>query len=137
MFKHKCSRYDNLIIYSEISMLFTQPQVLCHHKLTKIQYPYSMKTSGLNMCIRTGNIPHRGTENSSSRDYSGSSSISVSKILDCTQQSFMGVAEELFRSVFHTKGPRTIFLIQSCEIECKSAIRSGLITSDNLDHIPS
>jgi hypothetical protein len=136
--KHTCSKYDNLLIYSEIPMLLsTHHQVLSHHMPVKILYPYPMKTSGLNMCIGTGNIPHRGTESSSTRDYSGSSSISVSKILDCTQQPFMVVAEELFRSVLHMTAPWTNFSIQSGEGVRTLDIRSALNTSDNLNHKPS
>lgn len=49
----------------------------------------------------------------------------------------MGVAEELFRSVFYTTGPMANFSTQSGENKRKLDIRSALITSENLDHKPS
>lgn len=137
MFEFNCSKYDYHLIYSEIPMLSTHPRLWSRSMFPKSQYIFSMKTSGLNLCIRAGNSPHRVTESSGTRDYSGSLSISVSKILDRIQQNFMVVAEKLFCSVFPTTGSRANFSIQSGEIEYKLDIRSALITSENLDHRPS
>jgi len=111
-------------------------RVLCHHTLIKVQNPPSMKTSGPDVRTGTGNIPHRQTASSGTPGYSGSSSISVSKILDCTQQPFMVVAKELCCSVFPAIGPRE-FSILSSKIEGKILVRSALITSVNLNHEPS
>ena len=136
MLKHIDSKYDNLIIYPEIPMFSPHPQVLYHNTLTKIQYPFSMKTSGLNLCIGPGNLTPGRTASSGTPGYSDSSSISVSKILDCTQQPFMVVTMELCSSVFPTMGPSG-FSILSSKVEGKIPIRSALITSGNLNHEPS
>jgi hypothetical protein len=125
------------MIYSIISMLSPHPSGLCHHKLVRFPYPKSAKISGFDMPLPTGDITHRGMEHSGPRDYSGSSSISVSKILDCTQQPFMVVAEELFRPVFPISGLRPNLAIPSGEIKGKPGIRSTLFASENPDHNPS
>jgi hypothetical protein len=124
------------MIYSGISMLASHPYVLRHHKRTKILDPNSMKTSGLDMRIMAGCTTHKGMEHSGSREFSGPSSISVSKILDCTQQPFMVVAEELYRSVFHIAGPWSNFSIQSGTLKGKSNSRYVLMRSENPDHNP-
>jgi hypothetical protein len=59
--------------------------VLTYRRRPKIGYPFSMKIYGRNKCIRRKNITHSRTEFSGTRNYSGSSSIPVSKISDCIQ----------------------------------------------------
>jgi hypothetical protein len=117
-------------------MFSHHPRVLCHKNLIKIQNSPSMKTSGPDVHTGTGNIHHRRTAFSGTPGYCDPSSISVRKILDCTQQPFMVVAKELCCSVFPVIGHRE-FSILSSQVEGKIAIRNALITSLNLNHEPS